>query len=792
MANHMKRISILLCAVLLLALLVPTSALAKAEGMLSADLDGFFGWVYCTNNIPQGASLRDQTLQISSMYHAAGQPEGLISCAVEFVRGDEHLRDAVKVACTRSNSINYSTLAELTTVTAEISIDNSLLSEPGTAVFAFTFETEHYALRKTETLRVLAEDDMPTVTELFEDPVFFMKPGNSFTTGDATRALLTTDMLSFCAANSLPAPIYGANIERPEGQEGLDYLEAADLFSVKDYGVFPLTMHFYIANAQWEIPFRVQSKSYTIRGASWIMPGETEKYRILDEDAAASRKFTFSVTGNEAVIDPQSGDLTVSESATPGNPLTIAVTPEGDEPYSMTVRVVDGQLGKTPEMEAEPELENGFRVPVPSGWNTTTSKTRDNGWIYQSYGRGDNGSTLVLEVRTDSLGNTFVEHDADALSYYDTITFNANARDLQQEDIVIWGHYARLFTYTTRNQNNQLIRVGEIVYARNNAVLTINLYAMMDGTDETTLAPVTMADLKRLAFRLRYDESQAVIRQKDTELTISAKEDTCLLSAGRNLQFTAAFANPDAINGMQRNNGVVWAVVDPATGEPSPWTTVTREGSVSVLNTLESETEVEVRATSETYGTQASYLLTLLPASQRVSIEPSEAYYYRGTETEITLQALIQPETIPLKGLTWSTSLPESSELIPGEGGTAIVRYLAEPRDMDVTVRDPSGRTGKATIYVVNPVEEVSFTVRGKAIPGRTLTCKPAFTPKRGIETRVEWSVDVGEDIAVIGNDGALTISESAQPGTVITVTCKALGAPEPVIAQEEILVEAE
>ena len=42
----------------------------------------------------------------------------------------------------------------------------------------------------------------------------------------------------------------------------------------------------------------------------------------------------------------------------------------------------------------------------------------------------------------------------------------------------------------------------------------------------------------------------------------------------------------------------------------------------------------------------------------------------------------------------------------------------------------------------------------------------------------------------MIGKDGVLTVSKNAQPGTVITVTCKALGAPEPLIAQKQVTVE--
>jgi len=42
----------------------------------------------------------------------------------------------------------------------------------------------------------------------------------------------------------------------------------------------------------------------------------------------------------------------------------------------------------------------------------------------------------------------------------------------------------------------------------------------------------------------------------------------------------------------------------------------------------------------------------------------------------------------------------------------------------------------------------------------------------------------------VINAKGRLKISKTAKPGTVITVTCKAVGAPEPVIAEKEITVE--
>jgi len=52
----------------------------------------------------------------------------------------------------------------------------------------------------------------------------------------------------------------------------------------------------------------------------------------------------------------------------------------------------------------------------------------------------------------------------------------------------------------------------------------------------------------------------------------------------------------------------------------------------------------------------------------------------------------------------------------------------------------------------------------------------------------VEWTLDVGGDIATI-TKGKVKISKTAPEGTVITVTCTAVGAPEPVVKTVQITV---
>ena len=53
----------------------------------------------------------------------------------------------------------------------------------------------------------------------------------------------------------------------------------------------------------------------------------------------------------------------------------------------------------------------------------------------------------------------------------------------------------------------------------------------------------------------------------------------------------------------------------------------------------------------------------------------------------------------------------------------------------------------------------------------------------------MEWYLDVDEGIATVKN-GVVQISEDAPVGTVITVTCVATGAKEPVESRIQFVVE--
>ena len=177
-----------------------------------------------------------------------------------------------------------------------------------------------------------------------------------------------------------------------------------------------------------------------------------------------------------------------------------------------------------------------------------------------------------------------------------------------------------------------------------------------------------------------------------------------------------------------------------------------------------------------------------MPQVKAVSVEPAELFFYTGTEGSAEVKAVLDPDTVPPLGITWTPSKKDVVEITAdAENGTAVIRPLGAGK-ITVAVKEPGGKNAKLSVNVIQPVETVELTVKGNAKPGGTVTVAAAVLPKQAGNKDVEWSLDVGEEIATI-TKGKLKIAKTAPAGTVITVTCTAAGAPEPVTATVQVEV---
>lgn len=437
-------------------------------------------------------------------------------------------------------------------------------------------------------------------------------------------------------------------------------------------------------------------------------------------------------------------------------------------------------------------MAEGFSVPVATDGSRFLF-TMESGEVARCVGRGGSQvSRLSMDYRIYSPLSEFLENGADAMAFYDLSGFNlgaGGARVTEREMVLIEGHPALLLIAAAPYSEGDY-SLGALFYVRNNRVLRVRLASLpASGVSWEDLPKVTLEDLRTLAGGILYDVSGASITVADGALTLTAQGNPGVLSGGKNLRFSYAFASPEKVNKKAKNDTVIWSVGDEDTGESVEYVSVDRKGTLAVNRKLAEVRRIRVTVTSQVFHTSAVYDLTVIPAVTGVSLNQKEVIFYAGEEREELLEAGLMPETVPVTGLTWEIRPKDIAEVEAKGEGLAAVRPLKAGR-ANLTVKEPGGKSARAAIQVLVPVEELTLSLRGKPRPGSTVTVSAALQPRNAGKKDLIWTVDVPEDVAAINSRGQLRINKTAPSGTVITVTCRATGAPEPLTATLLVTVE--
>lgn len=538
-----------------------------------------------------------------------------------------------------------------------------------------------------------------------------------------------------------------------------------------------------------DLLLHIQAQGYTLRGPASVMPGKTAAYTA--ESGNPQDSFLWRVEGENVSID-DSGVLTVAESAPEGSTFTVYAKVSGGEAELRKVCSVSlGDMFVGTDFSEECHVD-GFHFVLPQGgkydWNSSVPEgglSSDKYWT---------GSKVKFESGQAEMGygsfslDTFVEDAGAAREYYakdSSVLFTSNKfTDTDMTEFEIEGHPAYAVTYEYFDPwSGYNVSAGRFMYARNNRAFLARVFVY----DSTETRKVNVDDMVKFASFVRYVESEAPLSLPMAKISVAAKDDAETLTAGKKLKFTAAFANPDAINKKAKNNGIIWSVVDAETGEASADAKIAKDGTLTAGKGLSEAVRVQVTARSQFFGTEGSRTVTLVPAVSAMKLEPAELAFFTGSQESAPLKVSVEPAAAPVTGLTWKVS-GKNIALEEGEDGTAAVRPLAAGK-ATVTVKEPGGKTAKATVQVYEPVTAVELAVKGKPVPGKKVTLTAKLTPAKGIDGTLKWSLNVDESIATISEKGQLQISKEAPVGTVITVTCEAAGAPEPVTATADITV---
>ena len=324
---------------------------------------------------------------------------------------------------------------------------------------------------------------------------------------------------------------------------------------------------------------------------------------------------------------------------------------------------------------------------------------------------------------------------------------------------------------------------GFIYAIRENTILVMTLVCAAEGEIP---ARMTVNDLETIAKQIVFDPEKAPVRKADGELSVTAKGNPESIQAGKTLTFTAAFANAASVK-KDKSDALVWSVKDLSTGEAPEGITIDAKGVLAADKNLTEIKRVEVTASSEVFGTQASCEISVNPVVRKLTADPKAVVLYTNSDDSVEIRIQAEP-VVELGEVSWTMKPQKIAEVIPGENGTAVLKPMENGRGT-LTAREPGGKAVEINVTVMKPVETIELTSSGDAVPGGTVRMITDIRPQDAGNKKAEWSLDVGAEIATVDENGRVRIKKEAPAGTVINVTCTVRGAKEPVVQSLRIEV---
>ena len=362
-----------------------------------------------------------------------------------------------------------------------------------------------------------------------------------------------------------------------------------------------------------------------------------------------------------------------------------------------------------------------------------------------------------------------------------------------EETVSLDGHAALLSVWHIYDSEG--VRSGtlsSILYARNDTILLISF--ITGGRTDGVSAEI----LREAAAQIGYDESKADVTAADGAFTLRTADGESYAFSGKSRQLAVDFVAPDKVArkaasvagtaGGGKQDLLEWSVLDAGTKEPVAGISVNGRYLLSVNRGLKEARKVEVTAESAFFHAKAILPLTVYPVVSKIIPDSGEVFLYAGTGASETVTVRLEPESAVPIGITWKARKDGIVAISAGDDGSAVLTPVASGTT-PVMITAPGGKNARVNVSVVTPVEQVELALSGRPVPGGRVTVKPALLPKDAGNKRTEWSLNVDGSVAVIDAKGQVRISGQAAAGTVITVTCRALGAPEPVVSEIEFEV---
>ncbi|MBR2661937.1 MAG: hypothetical protein IKE15_11180 [Clostridia bacterium] len=736
-----------------------------AEGITCPIIDKIFSELFYTeSSIPTDIQICTSAHGIG-LVNAEGDTEEVIALDVVFQSGDENLREAVGASAELYDDYQHITL----------SVDGYEMKEVGSAVFSIHAESEHWSYDTEKTLYVVDYSEYP-LFEITAPTVDIV-----LTEGESISRETIFDMMFLWhgqeiadALSPLPEVISLDSLITPPFVLGAWAEGLKDGFytiKVLESGTYEVGVGLHYSNISAHSSLLIHPDGSNIQGPDSIEPGANAEYSITE--AKDGESVSWRVVGDAAVID-DAGIMTAGPEC--GEVIIMAALEDG-RTLAKPVSVRTSVFGSLRSLEW-----HGWQIPVPDNesWETREfedSEKSENIFVGVA---GDTGIKVAYRLETPLVAN----HEDAINSYQQRIpklthrVMEFQTKQLNAPD----GWPVQALMYETHNKEQTSYKLF-MLYSRD---LFQIIYYVTSEAD-----PLTWADAEKIISHFGYDPSGVPFTAADAAITISQQDDLKYLSPDEKASFTATFGDEEKLG---NNASLAWKLLDSEdrTIEPKDnIATISNDGSVTVSKKLKNVTDITVCAYNPILLTEGRYSITLLPAIKKIIAQPSSITMYTGDSTPQTVQVTREPDIpgVPFGDITWTAGKNGIVEIVPGENGQAVMTAVAAGKTK-VTVTGPSKTKTQITVVVVDPVTDIEIDVKGKAQPGKSITCSALLTPKTAGNKNVSWSINVDETIATIDAKGKLKIMKDVPSGTEIVISCTAEGAPQPVTTLTTITVE--
>lgn len=428
---------------------------------------------------------------------------------------------------------------------------------------------------------------------------------------------------------------------------------------------------------------------------------------------------------------------------------------------------------------------NGLSIPVFSGEDWKEIPVQDY-YFYQF--RQKDGYTWFLSIDPVKKYSSAVGDETTATDYFSRLMVNY----YDQKSTL----FCRIETiedfpcFFMGSTNNSPVNYGAgslymFRYIRGTQDWIVKL-GVFPGQKDADLPVVEEQDLLNFAEKFSYNEADS-----EVGLKTSTKTGETTIISGIKLQMVATFSDTSLVSKKEKNDTVEWSVWGEGGSTPEG-ISINRQGVLSAdPNKVKDVLNVTVQARSGSYKTRDRIQIRVVPRATKIAADPKEVFFYLGTPASQTVRAVLDPETVPVDLLSWSIAKEDLVTLTPGTDGTAVFSTAAEKKGKAVvTLKEDGGKATQIRVTILEPVTELELKLKGTPKQGGAVTVQNVITPASAGNKTLEWSLDVDESIATINEKGQVKIKKETPAGTQITVSCKATGAPEPIIRTLEIVTE--